>query len=269
MKDHAMAIAPLFISHGAPNLALHPSRTREFLKALGGTVGQPRAIVTVSAHFETDVPTVVTDPNPGMIYDFGGFEPELYRQVYAAPGSPSVAQEVTALLADAGLAPQTVARRGYDHGAWVPLQLMWPAADVPVVQLSIQPERDAAHHHALGVALKPLVESDVLILASGSMTHNLRAVFGPRGLTPRDAPPLDWAGAFAEWVAERTLAGDVDALVRFEEAAPHALKNHPTDEHFMPFFVALGAGGGRGVRLHAEIQHGALAMDAYRFEAAA
>jgi 4,5-DOPA dioxygenase extradiol len=261
--------APLFISHGAPNLGLHPSRTRAFLEAVGASIETPRAILMVSAHFETDRPTVVTDPSPAMIYDFGGFEPELYRQVYAAPGAPDLAERVADLLTLADMAPDRLAKRGYDHGAWVPLRLMWPAANVPVAQLSIQPRRDAAHHYRIGHALAPLVDEGVLIIASGSMTHNLRAVFGPRGLTPRDAPAVDWAEAFAEWVADRSAAGDVEALIAFERTAPHALRNHPTDEHFLPFFVALGAGGGKGARLHAEIQHGALAMDAYAFQAAA
>lgn len=260
-----MTMAPLFVSHGAPNLALYPSPTRDFLKEIGASLGRPRAVVVVSAHFETDVPTVVTDPKPAMIYDFGGFEPELYTQVYPAPGAPDLAEEVADLLTAAGHRPARLARRGYDHGAWVPLKLMWPAADVPVAQVSIQPRLNAAHHFAVGQALRPLLERDVLIVASGSMTHNLRAVFGPRGLAARDAPPVDWAAAFAEWVAAQTEAGDVASLIDFEAKAPHALRNHPTDEHFLPFFVALGAGGGRGTRIHAEIQHGALAMDAYRF----
>lgn len=264
-----MPIAPVFVSHGAPNLILHESPTRAFLAGLGATMPRPSAIIAVSAHFEADMPVVVTDPAPAMIYDFGGFERELYSMTYPAPGEPRLAERVAQAIAAAGLPAAVARKRGYDHGTWVPLKLAFPEADIPVVQVSVVPGASPAFHTALGSALASFAAEDVLILASGSLTHNLRAVFGAGGLTPRDAAVVPWAQAFADWVAERLAAGDVPALEAYETEAPFGARNHPTDEHFLPFFVALGAGGGKGTRIHAAFEHGALSLDAYRFGAAA
>jgi len=139
-------IEPLFVSHGSPETALKETAAHHFLKSFSADSPRPRAILTVSAHFETAGPTLVSDPAPGMIYDFGGFDPRLRNIVYAAPGAPDVAAAAHTLLADAGLVPEMVDRRGYDHGVWVPLVLIYPDADIPVAQLSVQPSRDAAWH---------------------------------------------------------------------------------------------------------------------------
>ncbi|MBL8573214.1 MAG: dioxygenase [Hyphomicrobiaceae bacterium] len=262
-----MTIAPVFVSHGAPNLILHASPTRTFLTELGASQPKPKAIIAVSAHFDADRPVVVSDPAPAMIYDFGGFERELYSMQYPAPGEPKLAERVAMAIAAGGLPVAVAPKRGYDHGTWVPLKLAYPEADIPVVQVSVVPGATPAFHTAIGAALAPFAAEDVLILASGSLTHNLRAVFGPRGLAPRDAEVVPWARAFADWVVERLEAGDVAALEDYEQAAPFGTRNHPTDEHFLPFFVALGAGGGKGTRIHAAFEHGALSLDAYRFAA--
>ncbi len=257
----------LFVSHGAPNMILHDSATRRFLADLPVDRPRPRAVVSVSAHFPSIRPAVVADPAPRMIYDFGGFERELYAMNYPAPGEPALARDVADRLAAAGFDPILVPERGYDHGAWVPLKLMYPAADIPVVQLSVQPRRDPRHHYEIGRALAPLLADDVLLLASGSLTHNLHEAFGPFGLRPVDDPAPAWVGDFAEWIAEKIAAHDVEALLDYRVRAPHAVRNHPTDEHLLPLFVALGAGGERGVRLHAETQFAVLALDAYAFAA--
>lgn len=264
----ATAMPTLFVSHGAPNIILQNSQSRAFLARAGEAVPRPRAIVSVSAHFMAHRPAVVADPKPGMIYDFGGFERELYAMKYPAPGEPALAHDVAERLAAAGLDPALVPERGFDHGTWVPLKLMYPDADIPVVQLSVQPRRDPRHHWEVGRALAPLTDDGVLIFASGALTHNLHEAFGAfGGLRPLDEAPPQWVSAFAEWIAEKVAAGDVDALLDYRARAPFAGRNHPTDEHLLPLFVALGAGGPQRVRLHAAFNHGVLAMDAYRFAA--
>jgi 4,5-DOPA dioxygenase extradiol len=255
----------LFVSHGAPNLVLQSSAARDFLAGLSGSIPKPKAIVSVSAHFAASRPTVVADPAPGMIYDFGGFEPELYEMVYPAPGDPALAADVARRLADAGFAPAVLPKRGYDHGTWVPLKLAFPEADVPVVQLSVEPRRDPRHHYELGRALAGLGDEGVLVFASGSLTHNLHEVFGLGGMKALDAPSPAWVSDFADWIAEKVAADDVEALLDYRRRAPNAARNHPTDEHLLPLFVALGAGGGNGIRIHDSRNYAVLAMDGYRF----
>jgi 4,5-DOPA dioxygenase extradiol len=249
----------LFISHGAPNLVLYESPTRDFLSALGGSLPRPKAILIMSAHFETPEPTFEAGEHPGMIYDFGGFEPELYQMTYPAPGAPDVAARALALAQNAGLASQIATGRGYDHGTWVPLRLLYPQADIPVATLSVQPQLGGAHHLALGRALAPLREEGVLIIGSGGATHNLRAFFGG----DRDTAP--WVKSFNEWLFARAEAGDEQAIAHWR-LGPDALKNHPTPEHFQPFPFAFGAGGpgAKGKRLFHDYV-GPISLDTYAF----
>ena len=171
------AMPTLFLSHGGPNIVVSDTPTRAYLKGLAARLPRPRAIVVMSAHFETGGVAVVTDPRPEMIYDFRGFEPELYEMVYPAPGAPELAGEVLTLLAAAGLDPEPLAQRGYDHGTWTPLLLAYPEADIPIVQVSIDPARDAAWHFGVGRALATLRQTGVLVIGSGHITHNLGAFF--------------------------------------------------------------------------------------------
>ncbi len=261
-------IPSLFVSHGGPNVVIDPSEARDYLSSLGTRLPRPRAIVIMSAHFETDGVSVVTDPAPAMIYDFGGFPAELYQMVYRAPGDPVLAERIVTLLSDAGLSPKRIARRGYDHGAWNPLILGWPMANIPVVQVSIDPSRDAAWHFAVGKALAPLREDGVLLIGSGHITHNLRAVFGAmrHGIStdPQMGAKVD---AFTAWIADKVRAGDTAALLDWTRQAPFVAENHPTDEHFMPFFFALGAGGADAEPelAHASRQYGMFAWDSWVF----
>ena len=264
-----MASMPtLFISHGGPDIVINESAARDYLEILSEHLPRPRAIVIVSAHFETDGVAVVTDPAPGMIYDFGGFAPELYEMVYPAPGEPQLAERVFAMLDEAGLEPSRIARRGYDHGTWTPLRLAFPQADIPVVQVSVDPSRDAAWHYALGRALAPLREEGVLLIGSGHITHNLRELFpvmrGGKQADPELAAHVD---AFVGWFADKLAAGDRDALLDWRAQAPFAQENHPTDEHLMPIFFAYGAAGEapRAERTHASRQLGFFAYDSYLF----
>jgi len=263
-----MSLPTYFLSHGSPMLALTDTPAHRFLAALGREVPRPRAVLVVSAHFETEAPVVVADAHPAMIYDFRGFPRALYEIDYPAPGEPSVAKAVAGELAGAGLPVTLVEERGFDHGTWVPLSLVWPEADVPLVQLSIQPQRDAAWHLALGRGLSRLREMGILVIGTGAATHNLGHFFrNPNGRPEVDAPPVDWAAEFADWVAKTAEAGDAESLADYRRLAPHAQMAHPEDDHFLPFFVALGAAGegARGARIHNSYEYGALAMDMYRF----
>lgn len=248
----------VFVSHGAPTLLLEGGAACDFLARLGPRLGRPKAVLCVSAHWETDEPAVSAAVRPETIHDFSGFPRPLYDMRYPAPGSPDLAKGVQALLQKAGLACSIDPGRGLDHGAWVPLKLMYPGADIPVLQLSVQPDRDPAHHVAVGRALSPLRGEGVLVLASGSAIHNLRA------LRWGGAEPEAWAREFGAWLDQGVTAGDTAALVNYRAGNPYGAKAHPTDEHFLPLFVALGAGGaGKGEMLFNGFTHANLGMHAY------
>ncbi|MBL8702269.1 MAG: dioxygenase [Alphaproteobacteria bacterium] len=251
----------IFLSHGAPSLILDDAPARRFLAGWGASLGRPRAVVVASAHWLTREPAVSAAPAPDTIHDFGGFDPKLYEMHYRAPGAPEVARRAADLLGAAGFAAGIDPQRGMDHGAWCPLTLIYPAADIPVVSMSVQPNRDPAHHLAVGRALAPLLAEDVLVIGSGSTTHDLRRF----RRQPIDTPEAPDSRAFAEWLAQTLESGDVEALADVWRRGPHALANHPTPEHLLPFFVALGAGGGIGRRVHASATYGMLAMDAFAF----
>ena len=209
------------------------------------------------------MPAVSSAKLPETIHDFSGFPEALYKLRYPAPGAPQLAQAVVQALRQAGIAVEQDVGRGLDHGAWIPLSLMYPQADIPVTQLSVQPGQDASWHLALGRALRPLREQGVLILASGSITHNLSAIFRhPTGA----AAPL-WVTAFCDWMADKIAAGDLAALSAYRTCAPHAVQNHPTDEHLLPLFVALGAAEdiSQSQHLNPVMTFGMLGMDAWLF----
>ncbi|MBD2461917.1 dioxygenase [Oscillatoria sp. FACHB-1407] len=253
----------IFISHGSPDLLLQSVPAVDFLKQLGTQFSKPNAILVVSAHWLTQNPTVSCAPEVPTIHDFGGFSPVLYQMKYGAPGAPALAKQVATVLSDVGFDVATDVNRGLDHGAWEPLMLMYPNATIPVTQLSIQPRMGTRHHLSLGRALAQLREEGVLILASGAATHNLR-MFGAYDLN--DAPP-DWVTGFDRWLAEAIAHNDTEALLNYRQEAPYAIQNHPTDEHLLPLFVALGAGGETPQRtqLHSSFTYGVFSMAAYAF----
>ena len=256
----------LFISHGSPMTAIMDTPAHRWLKTLGSELPRPKAILIASAHFEEDRPVFTSDEKPEMIYDFGGFPQPLYEIVYPAPGAPELALKAADMVKDAGYKTGLVQNRGFDHGTWVPLQLMYPDADIPVVQLSVQHEEGPAHHIALGRVLEPLREEGVLIMGSGSLTHNLWELSRSRSDVNADA--RDWVVAFTEWVAQKVEAGKADDIANYRSRAPFAKENHPRDEHFLPLPFAMGAGGAgaKGKRVHASYDYGLLAMDAFLFE---
>ncbi|MEW9623629.1 dioxygenase family protein [Rhodanobacter geophilus] len=254
----------LYISHGSPMTALQPGATGARLAELAQAMPRPTAIVIASAHWLAHTPLVGGAAQPQTIHDFHGFPRELYELRYPAPGAPALAAHVTELLDHAGLAPRLDPQRGLDHGAWVPLRLLYPAADIPVVPVSIQPGLGPAHQYALGRALAPLRGQGVLLIGSGSITHNLhdfRAGYG----VEREAP---YVRPFTAWIEQKLAAGDTDTLLDYRRQAPFAQRAHPTDEHLLPLFFALGAAGdgARAQRIDAGIDLGFLAMDIYRFD---
>jgi 4,5-DOPA dioxygenase extradiol len=254
-----MSMPTVFVSHGSPMLFLEQDLpARAFLATLGKLVPRPKAIVAVSAHWNTEQPAVSLAAKPETIHDFYGFPDALYRLHYDAPGAPTLAEHV-AELTGAG----RDLKYGLDHGAWVPAMLGWPEADIPIFQLSVQPYMTPAHHIALGRKLSELREEGVLVMGSGSATHNLRRLV--RG--QHDTPPEPWAKAFDDWVAETVEKGDEAALANYRSEAPHARDAHPTDEHFLPLHVAFGAAGkgAHGRALHRSFTSGNLSMAAYAF----
>jgi 4,5-DOPA dioxygenase extradiol len=256
----------LFLSHGAPTLPLTEAPARQFLAGLGRQLGKPSAIVVASAHWETATPTVNNVARNPTIHDFYGFPAELYRLAYPAPGSAGLAEIAADLLCTAGLACQMDHIRGLDHGAWVPLLLMYPQADIPVVQISLQPHLGPAHHMQIGQALAPLRQQDVLIIGSGSLTHDLSRF---RGMRLDSRPPADVTD-FADWMEKALLEDRTCDLLTYRRLAPAAMRNHPSEEHLLPLFVALGAaaaddGHHKAEQLHRSSTYGVLRMDAYAF----
>jgi len=253
----------LFLSHGSPMLAVQDSPAGRFLDRLGADLPRPRAIVVASAHFMAPSPTIGAAPNPVTIHDFGGFPRELYDIQYPADGDPELAADVAGRLSEAGFKPEVFATHGIDHGVWVPLRRMYPQADIPVVPLSVNPAGDAAHHLAVGRALSGLRAEGILVVGSGGFVHNL----GDLDWQHPQGPMPPWATAFAGWMRERLAEHDIDSLLDWERQAPHARHAHPTVEHLMPLFVALGAAGdGATARsLHASHEYGSLALDAFAF----
>jgi len=253
----------LFLSHGSPMHAVQPGAAGKAWEELGKTLSRPRAVLIASAHWETSVPMLTGNRQPATIHDFGGFPAELYKLRYPAPGAPDLATQTVALLKAADITAGVDGCRGLDHGAWVPLLRMYANADVPVAQISLQPELGTAHHLRLGRALAPLADDNVLIIGSGHTTHNLRDWM----TNPRRQEPLHYAQAFAGWVGDHLRDHDTEALLAYREQAPEAARAHPSDEHFLPLFVAWGAAGPDAdvQRVVQGFEAGALAMDSYLF----
>jgi 4,5-DOPA dioxygenase extradiol len=231
---------------------------------------RPRAVLIASAHWETARPMVSTTVNPETIHDFGGFPQALYDIRYAAPGAPDAARRAIELLAAAGLPASGDGQRGLDHGAWVPMRHLYPDADLPVAQISVQSSLDAAHHLRLGAALAPLAKEDVLLIGSGHMTHNLRdwmLYVRQHGMEPAATEAAPYVEEFRDWIDRALRQDDRDALAMWQTRAPHALRAHPSPEHFLPLPLAFAAAGPAPEveRIDAGVDAGVLAMDAYLF----
>ncbi|MEM6462086.1 MAG: class III extradiol ring-cleavage dioxygenase [Pseudomonadota bacterium] len=260
-------IASLFISHGSPDIALADTAASEFLRRYAQDLPRPEAIVVVSAHFEAGGVAVTGDAKPQTIHDFGGFSDELYKIRYEAPGCPALAGRIACMMQEAGLAAGVVQNRGFDHGTWVPLSLMYPQADIPVVQVSVDPHAGPVHHFKIGRSLEPLRNENILVIGSGSMTHNLKEALAALRDGERCAAVPPWVAKFAQWMEKRIASSDTEALLAYRQRAPYAVDNHPTEEHLLPLFSAVGAAGDswNGSKIHASMDFGVLAMDAYAF----
>ncbi|WP_353230988.1 class III extradiol ring-cleavage dioxygenase [Novosphingobium sp.] len=253
----------LFLSHGSPMLALQDIPAHRFLAGLGPSLVRPDAIVAVSAHWETVLPSVNAVERNATIHDFRGFPQGLYDLQYPAPGAPDLADRIANMLGDAGLQGRIDPSRGLDHGAWVPLLLMWPDHTIPVVQVSVQSDLGPGHHVQLGQALAGLRADNILVMASGSFTHNLGSIQRHGA-----GPEPEWVTGFADWMHDAIMARRTCDLVSYRRLAPFAEQNHPTDEHLLPLFVAMGAAGrdATPTRVHHSTDLGVLRMDSYRFD---
>lgn len=247
----------LFLSHGSPLSCFQDSPARDFMLDLGTKLAKPKAVLAVSAHWTTAAPAVGAAATPETVHDFYGFPDFLYQKRYPAPGDAALAAQAAQLL-DAEIVPD----QGLDHGIWSVMSLLWPDADVPVIPIAVQPKATPRHHYELGLRLRPLIADGALLLGTGAATHNLRAYMSGAGA----GGPQPWVTAFTDWLAETTAKGDIEALLDYRARAPYARENHPTDEHLLPFFTALGASAhSQGSRIHDSVEYGVIAMDNYSF----
>ena len=267
------SLPALFISHGAPLFAIDAGESGPALTTLGRQLRQRagqdlRGVVVMSPHWTARSPAVMSNPKPDTWHDFGGFPPALYQLAYPAPGAPELSVEVAELLREQGIEVQSDPKRPFDHGTWVPLMHLFPQADVPVTQLALPAGWGPAQVYAMGRALQPLRERGVLVIGTGSMTHNLSELFGGA------REPAPYVVEFSRWVEDAIQRGDLDALLDYRTRAPHAQRAHPSDDHFLPLFFALGAGGfGEGGGspkpgyVTREVMYGILAMDSFALPA--
>jgi len=227
---------PLFLAHGSPMLAVEQNEYSEFLKQTGANL-KPDAIVIFTAHWETDTVTISSkDDEYETIYDFYGFPDELYQIKYAAKGSTRIAEHVGRLLSEKNIPVAYDNERGLDHGSWTMLKHMFPKADIPVVQISVNPYRAAEEQFRIGEALRSLSSQNILLIGSGVTVHNLRAVnWGQK-------EPESWAIQFDDWLIEKMNKNDLNSLFQYEQLAPHAKMAVPRAEHFVPLYIALGSG---------------------------
>jgi 4,5-DOPA dioxygenase extradiol len=258
------AMPTMFVPHGAPTFALRPGAAGAALATIAKKLPAPRAIIIISPHWDTAVPTVGSSAQPETVHDFGGFPEELYRIQYPATGCPEGAQEVMQAIQAAGLPVELAPRQGLDHGAWVPLRLMFPEADVPVIPLSLQSRAGPQQAYRLGQALAGLGEKGFLVIGSGNLTHNLQDYFVAHR---NDGQTPSYVRDFAEWIADRVENQGIEELLNYRVTAPSATRAHPTDEHLLPLYVAWGAAGAeaKAERFYSGIDDYVLAMDAYTF----
>lgn len=251
----------LFVSHGAPTFATEPGLSGAQLRALGKTLSKPRAMVVISPHWMTQSVEITATDHPETIHDFGGFPRELYTLQYLAPGAPELAAKVQQLLETHSIKARLNSQRGLDHGAWVPLMHLYPDADIPVIQVSLPFDTDSQRAYELGRALAPLSDEGVLIIGSGSLTHNLYE------FRAGETQAASYAQEFCAWVRQAVQEGDHQRLLQTLSAAPHAQRAHPTTEHFLPLLVAAGASPTthESTVLNGGIEHGVLAMESYVF----
>ena len=265
-------VPALFVSHGSPMMALEPGLTGPIWEAHGRELQRQfdlSGVVVMSPHWMTRGIGVTGHPSPATWHDFGGFPEPLYALQYPAPGSPDLARQVQLALADHGMTAAIDPERPFDHGAWMPLRFLLPEAQVPVVQLSLPASAGPREVYAMGAALRQFRREGVWVMGSGSMTHNLREFFGGRPV--QSATPAPYVQAFSQWMADVLEAGDKELAFNYRVMAPEAERAHPTDEHLLPLYFALGAAGWgepdgpQPQYLSREVMYRYLAMDTLSF----
>jgi len=255
----------LLVPHGAPTFTLAPGAAGLALREQVESIDDLRAVVIVSAHWEATVPTVGAATKLETIYDFWGFPDSLYGITYPATGCSEAAKEVVEAIQQNGLSAKLDYKRGLDHGAWIPLRLMFPNADIPIVPLSLTHGMGADKAYRLGLSLNALTQHGFLIIGSGNITHNLsdyRHAYQNQTFTPPK-----YIEQFSDWIAHKSSPINIPDLLNYRTQAPNALRAHPSEEHLMPFYVAMGAAGESPLitRFYKGINDYVIAMDAYRF----
>ncbi|PHA02289.1 dioxygenase [Bacillus pseudomycoides] len=249
----------LFLAHGSPMLAIEDTDYTKFLQTLGETY-KPKAIVIFTAHWESEILTISSSDNAyETIYDFGGFPPELYEIKYAAKGSSALAAKLEEKFKNRGIAVQKNTTRGLDHGSWTLLHRMYPKADIPVVQISVNPFLPAREQYEIGKAIQGLGKEDILVIGSGVTVHNLRM------LKWEQTTPEPWAVEFDEWLIDQIQNNNTDALFNWEAEAPHARLAVPRAEHFVPLFIAMGNGTAEPKVIHRSYEYGTLSYLCLQF----
>jgi len=250
-----------FFAHGAPSIVLEDNAYTALLKNFAAHTPKPKAIVLFSAHWEQSMQTVSAAGRYSTIYDFGGFQDELYRMTYPAEGDRALSDQIQSLFSKHGIQSALDEERGLDHGAWAVLKLLYPDADIPVVALSVNRYLTNEQQYQVGKALSELREQDILIIGSGGTVHNLRKLnWKSEGID-------GWAEAFDNWIQAKLEAWDVDSLFNYRERAPYAQEAVPTNEHFIPLLLAMGTGDAnrQAKLLHRSYQYGNLSLSCWQF----
>lgn len=254
-------IPSLFVGHGAPTIVLENNEYTDFLKKYAGTIPKPKGIIIFSAHWESTVQLIGNVPQYKMIYDFYGFPNELYTVSYPAAGDPHLAQQIHNALLTNGIASEMDSARGIDHGAWTVLKLLYPDGEIPVVTMSVNPKLKPKEHYKIGQSLRKFKEDGYLILCSGGIVHNLRALkYDSQGID-------DWALNFNQWVQDKVEKMDLDAIFDYQQAAPYSGLAVPRNEHFLNLLIALGTANPENTpTLRKNIyQYGNLSLDLWEF----
>ncbi len=244
---------PLFIGHGSPMNAIETNRYTRFLNDYGAAMKRPRAVVVISAHWETDGTRVTGAENPHQIYDFGGFPRELRSLVYSPKGDPELANSLVEMIPEIAIDSQ----RGIDHGAWSIVKNLFPRADIPLIQISLDRHKSPRDLIAFGAKLAPLAHENVLFIGSGNMIHNLRDIS-----YETETPPFAWAVEIDRWFQEKIEQCAIEDLCDFRQKLPNYLRAVPTNEHLFPLFVILGMRqNDQPIQtIFDEIQNGSIAM---------
>lgn len=253
-------ISSLFLCHGGPTIVIEKNEYINFLKDLGKKLN-PKAIVIFTAHWENETTTISSLKGTyDMIYDFYGFQDELYSIEYPAKGSVEVAFKVQTMLRNNGIDSHLDENRGLDHGAWDVLYLMFPKADIPVIQMSVNPQLSMDKQYELGRAIKELGSNDILVIGSGSTVHNLATVDW------NSEKAEEWAVEFDNWLIEKIENNDKEALFRYRQQAPYAKRAVPREEHLVPLFIAMGSGNNEKPKvLHQSYVYGTLSYICFEF----